>query len=268
MDIPVIVVQDGLLLEHSMLAIPPVIADYAFVLGESGRRWFQEAGIKSDHILEVGPPLWGSDFTSIGRQNPFSKRSSTTKVLYLAPRPNEIGAQRSSFDAYEQIELVCQCLSLRNDLDLMIRFHPRWRQHPGIRKRKELVKRIRRISNNKIDILDEKQSLISALNEADLVISYPSTTCVQSAYLHKPVIMLEYAGKDISAANRNHDSGTNLSPTYKCGISDLPAMIDLLSRECSRFSDNWRVLLKEHVFQDCALSEVADFTKNIISSKG
>jgi hypothetical protein len=194
--IPTCVVQDGVLVAHEGTPAPEIAPDCALVLGPSGRRWFEEAGVPPDSIVAAGEHIWSdlpqlADHESTTR--PEGRRST---VLYCAPRPSVHGAQLSLFEADEEIERVCRAVASVPELTLLVRVHPRTVvEFPGAEWKGRVEQRILDILGVRGVMCDELQPYEATLAEVDLVICYPSTTLVQAAHAGKDTIMVDFSGR-------------------------------------------------------------------------
>ena len=260
--IPTVVIQDGILAKDYESCVPPVAADYALVLGESGRLWFQDAGIPSSNIFVIGSLLWNPKVTTVDEAGIEERRLDPTErkatVVYIAPRPAVHGAQFSEFEAEEQIELVCRTLANCNELDLVVKLHPRSIQWPGQRWVTRIQSTIRKASGGRATIVDPNMDLFSLLGQADIVVSYLSTSLIQAILVRKPVILCEFSG-------RRMDIEEKVPIAYS--PDNLVRLINEALRNPQRFCDALEPVVRSHVSLLTNIEDVTDFITAINTAR-
>jgi hypothetical protein len=257
LGLPTFVIQDGLLAPYGPSNLPPVRADHALVLGPSGLKWFTEAGMDRERLLVAGRCMWGAAFSTACASRASSASGRTPTVLYLAPRPASFGAQHSLHEAETQIEAVCSAVSMIPACRLVVRLHPRTKEHPG----SAWVRRVRR--RLRVDLglkgvhFDSASSLEECAVSADVVVCYSSTIPIQMACLGKRVVIVDLSGGDSGSWK-----GWSLATTPG---AIGPAVSDALA--CRDPSDQQPLVanVAEHVSDGVGLDGVAAYINGIVA---
>ena len=204
------VISHGIPPRHYAIASTPLTADSLIVGGRVTKEIYVEQGVAADRIHVMGDPryervpfIMNKDRESLVKELGFSCniKEDTRVILFaltnLSLKPStKVGwysEEKIISKFYESIEYVLECLSRLKNTFVIIKTHQR--TNAENMKRLQGLITVSKLKDKHCAFLSQSDTL-KLIKISDIVLSHWSNVCMESVFLRKPTIVIDFVGRN------------------------------------------------------------------------